>query len=390
MSTQVGKIFIAVIAILGFVWSATAQAVPSFARKHELNCSACHTAYPQLNATGRGFKENGYRFLTDEEVTDAMQISDLLQLEKHVPLSAVFVARPYDKKDSGVAKTRALHEVEIIVAGNLAKDWSGYFEIEAEDETGFELELAPAVLTYNHSKEFNVQFVYGPTFWADSYGIIGDHFRLTRGHVGAIDQRFGGADAGGRFRAVRQNVGVYGRFSDRFFYNVNYSGKAADAEGEDASVYSALFNVDITDDIMVGAFIMDGQDKDTNRDFNRTGIQFQADVQDIRFQGLYIAGTDDRDAGDVRGPGEDDNDTFSLQAFYTFRDDSLRPTWVPLIRYDTYETSDGINSFDEITLNLGYYFNQNIKAYVEYWDRFDAPTAAQEDSRITLQIIAAF
>lgn len=390
MNTQVGKIFIAVIAILGFVWSATAQAVPSFARKHELNCSACHTAYPQLNATGRGFKENGYRFLTDEEVTDTMQISDLLQLEKHVPLSAVFVARPYDKKDSGVAKTRALHEVEIIVAGNLAKDWSGYFEIEAEDETGFELELAPAVLTYNHSKEFNVQFVYGPTFWADSYGIIGDHFRLTRGHVGAIDQRFGGADAGGRFRAVRQNVGVYGRFSDRFFYNVNYSGKAADAEGEDASVYSALFNVDITDDIMVGAFIMDGQDKDTNRDFNRTGVQFQADVQDIRFQGLYIAGTDDRDAGDVRGPGEDDNDTFSLQAFYTFRDDSLRPTWVPLIRYDTYETNDGADSFDEITLNLGYYFNQNIKAYLEYWDRFDAPTPAQEDSRITLQIIAAF
>lgn len=390
MNTQVGKIFIAVIAILGFVWSATAQAVPSFARKHELNCSACHTAYPQLNATGRGFKENGYRFLTDEEVTDAMQISDLLQLEKHVPLSAVFVARPYDKKDSGVAKTRALHEVEIIVAGNLAKDWSGYFEIEAEDETGFELELAPAVLTYNHSKEFNVQFVYGPTFWADSYGIIGDHFRLTRGHVGAIDQRFGGADAGGRFRAVRQNVGVYGRFSDRFFYNVNYSGKAADAEGEDASVYSALFNVDITDDIMVGAFIMDGQDKDTNRDFNRTGVQFQADVQDIRFQGLYIAATDDRDAADVRGPGEDDNDAFSLQAFYTFRDDSLRPTWVPLIRYDTYETNDGADSFDEITLNLGYYFNQNIKAYLEYWDRFDAPTPAQEDSRITLQIIAAF
>lgn len=390
MNTQVGKIFIAVIAILGFVWSATAQAVPSFARKHELNCSACHTAYPQLNATGRGFKENGYRFLTDEEVTDTMQISDLLQLEKHVPLSAVFVARPYDKKDSGVAKTRALHEVEIIVAGNLAKDWSGYFEIEAEDETGFELELAPAVLTYNHSKEFNVQFVYGPTFWADSYGIIGDHFRLTRGHVGAIDQRFGGADAGGRFRAVRQNVGVYGRFSDRFFYNVNYSGKAADAEGEDASVYSALFNVDITDDIMVGAFIMDGQDKDTNRDFNRTGVQFQADVQDIRFQGLYIAATDDRDAADVRGPGEDDNDAFSLQAFYTFRDDSLRPTWVPLIRYDTYETNDGADSFDEITLNLGYYFNQNIKAYLEYWDRFDAPTPAQEDSRITLQIIAAF
>lgn len=391
MKSQVGRILLSIAVLLGFVWSTGAQAVPSFARKHELNCSACHTAYPQLNSTGREFKENGYRFLTTEEASDSLEISDLLQLEKHVPVSGILVARPYDKSDSGNEKIRALHEVEIIVAGNIAKNWSGYFEIEAEDETGFELELAPAVLTYNHSKEFNVQFVYGPTFWADSYGIIGDHFRLTRGHVGAIDQRFGGADAGGRFRAVRQNVGIYGRFSDRFFYNLNYSGKAEDSEGENASITSGLFNVDITDDIMIGAFIMDGEDEDTNRDFNRTGIQFQADVlQDLRVQGLFIAATDDRDFADVRGPGEDDNDAYSLQALYTIRDDTLRPTWVPLIRLDSYESGDGSNSFDELTLNLGYYFTQNIKGYLEYWDRYDAPTSAEEDSRITLQFVAAF
>ncbi len=390
MKTLIGKVGIAALVVSGFAWSTTAEAVPSFARKHELNCSACHNAYPQLNATGREFKEAGYRFRNAEEKTDMMEISDFLQLEKHVPVSAIFVARPYDKKDSGNEKIRALHEVEIIVAGNLGNNWSGYFEMEAEDETGFELEVAPVVLSYNHSKEFNVQFVYGPTFWADSYGIIGDHFRLTRGHVGAIDQKFGGADAGGRFRAVRQNVGIFGRFSDRFFYNVNYSGKAADAEGENASVASGLFNVDITDNIMVGAFIMDGEDEDTKRDFNRSGIQFQADLQDLRLQGLFIAGTDDRDPLDPRGPGEDDNNAFSLQALYTILDDSLRPTWVPLIRYDTYETVDGMNSFDELTLNLTYYFTQNIKGYVEYWDRFDAPTSAQEDSRITLQIVAGF
>ena len=58
--------------------------------------------------------------------------------------------------------------------------------------------------------------------------------------------------------------------------------------------------------------------------------------------------------------------------------------------YDSYETNDGASDVGELTLNLTYYFNQNIKAYVEYWDRFDAPTAAQEDDRITVQIIAAF
>lgn len=391
MKPRIGKVMITAGMITGLVWTATAQAVPAFARKHELNCSACHTAYPQLNATGREFKENGYRFRNQEEGSDMTVLSDFLRLEEHVPVSGILVARPYDKRDSGQEKIRALHEVEIIVAGNFSDRWSGYFEIEAEDETGFEPELAPAVLSYNHSKEFNLHFVYGPTFWADSYGIIGDHFRLTRGHVGAIDQRFGGADAGGRFRAARQNVGIFGRLADRFFYNVNYSGKAEDAEGENASVTSGLFNVDIVDDVMVGAFFLDGEDEDTMRDFSRAGVQFQADVlQDLRLQGLFIAGTDDRDAADPRGPGEDDNDAYSLQAFYTFRDDTLRPTWVPLIRLDSYETNDGIDSFDELTLNLSYYFSQNIKGYVEYWDRYDAPTSAQEDSRITFQLVAAF
>jgi len=387
---QIGKILIAFVIGSGIIYSTAANAVPSFARKHELNCSACHNAYPQLNATGREFKENGYRFMTTEEASDMIEISDFLRLDKSAPISAILVARPYDKKDSGNEKIRALHEVEIIVAGAIGDKWSGYFEIEAEDETGFEPELAPAVLTYNHSKALNVQFVYGSQFWADSYGLLNDHFRLTRGHVGAIDQRFGGADAGGRFRSNRQTVGAYGRFSERFFYNVNYSGNASDAEGENASIVSGLFNVDITKNIMVGAFSLSGDDASTNRDFSRTGVQFQADLKDLRVQGLYVSANDDRDAADIRGPGEDDNNALSVQAFYTFLDDSLRPTWVPLIRLDSYEANDGADSFDELTLNIGYYFKQNIKGYLEYWDRYDAPVSTQKDSRVTLQLIAAF
>ena len=390
MRSSFAKIIITVVVVSGFVWSTTANAVPSFARKHELNCSACHTAYPQLNATGREFKENGYRFMNAEEVSDMLEISDALQLSRHVPVSAVLVARPYDKKDSGDAKMRALHEVEIIIAGAIGNKWSGYIEIEAEDETGFEPEVAPAVLTYNQSREFNVQFVYGSTFWADSYGILNDHFRLTRGHVGAIDQRFGGADNNGRFRSVRQSVGIYGRFAERFFYNLNIGGVAGDSEGENPSTVSGLFNADITDNFMVGAFAMSGDDEITTRDFSRAGVQFQTDLGDLRLQGLYIAGTDDRAALDIRGPGEDDNDAFSLQAIYTVINDDLRPTWVPMIRLDSYETNDGMDSFDELTLNLSYYFTQNIKGYVEYWDRYDAPTTAQQDSRVTVQIVAAF
>ncbi len=227
-------------------------------------------------------------------------------------------------------------------------------------------------------------------FWADPYGILGNHFRLTRGAVGAIDQKFGGADDGGKLRSNRQNVGVYGRLANRLFYNVNWSGDAEDAEGENASTFSGLVNFDLANNIMVGAFGISGENEDENRDFTRAGVQFQADIAKARIQAMYVTASDDRAAGDPRGPGKDDNDAFSIQAFWNFSNGSSRRTVVPMLRYDTYETDDGSGTFDELVLNLGYYVNENVKVYLEYWNRFDAPTPAQEDSRITIQAVAAF
>ncbi len=37
-----------------------AQAVPSFARQTGLECTSCHTVFPELNQTGRNFKLNGF------------------------------------------------------------------------------------------------------------------------------------------------------------------------------------------------------------------------------------------------------------------------------------------------------------------------------------------
>jgi hypothetical protein len=376
---------LAILALFSTGWINSAEAIPAFARQTGVTCSGCHTAFPQLNAFGRQFKEAGYRIPGTRQESSALS-----RPAEHVPLSAVLVARPYDKKDSGQSKNRALHEVEIIGGGIISGDFSGYFEIEAEDETGFEPEVGPAVLTYNYRKEFNVQMSWAPMFWADPYGILGNHFRLTRGAVGAIDQKFGGADDGGKLRSNRQNVGVYGRVSDRFFYNATWSGDAEDAEGENASIVSGQVNFDLTNNIMVGAFGVSGENEAQNRDFTRTGVQFQADIAKARIQALYITASDDRVTGDPRGPGTDDNDAFSLQAFWTFRDESSRATFVPLVRYDTYDTNDGTGTFDELVLNLGYFVNENVKVYLEYWDRFDAPTPAQEDSRITIQAVAAF
>ncbi|MFN2571276.1 MAG: hypothetical protein ABR537_06640 [Gemmatimonadales bacterium] len=42
-------------------------AIPAFARKYGLRCSACHTVWPELNAFGQRFKDNGYQLGNDRD-----------------------------------------------------------------------------------------------------------------------------------------------------------------------------------------------------------------------------------------------------------------------------------------------------------------------------------
>ncbi len=44
-----------------------AAALPAFARKYGLRCSACHEAWPMLNYFGQKFKDNGYQLMNDRD-----------------------------------------------------------------------------------------------------------------------------------------------------------------------------------------------------------------------------------------------------------------------------------------------------------------------------------
>src|SRR6516165_6690560 len=51
------------IAALWFVASSAtpSRAIPAFARKYGLPCSACHLGWPILNSFGQSFRDNGYQ-----------------------------------------------------------------------------------------------------------------------------------------------------------------------------------------------------------------------------------------------------------------------------------------------------------------------------------------
>src|SRR6478672_2827796 len=66
----VGKSFPA--AVLGIVFLLLAiiqpaNALPAFARKYGLRCSACHESWPMLNYFGQKFKDNGYQLMNDRD-----------------------------------------------------------------------------------------------------------------------------------------------------------------------------------------------------------------------------------------------------------------------------------------------------------------------------------
>src|SRR6201981_3078682 len=63
-STGAG-LWVSVACVLTF--SSSAHALPAFARKYGLRCSACHEAWPMLNYFGQKFKDNGYQLMNDRD-----------------------------------------------------------------------------------------------------------------------------------------------------------------------------------------------------------------------------------------------------------------------------------------------------------------------------------
>ena len=51
--------FASLLAALMLADSQSARAIPAFARKYGMPCSACHEAWPKLNNFGQVFKDNG-------------------------------------------------------------------------------------------------------------------------------------------------------------------------------------------------------------------------------------------------------------------------------------------------------------------------------------------
>jgi hypothetical protein len=68
-SQRVSSILAAAFAFIFLILGSSQQAnaIPAFARKYGLRCSACHESWPMLNFFGQKFKDNGYQLMNDRD-----------------------------------------------------------------------------------------------------------------------------------------------------------------------------------------------------------------------------------------------------------------------------------------------------------------------------------
>ena len=383
---------IMLIAFVVVLFPTDSEAIPAFARKTDMTCSTCHTAWPSLNSFGRQYKEHGYRIGHLEPPTKI--ISKDLKWNESLPVSVLLVGRPYDKKKTGETKNRSIHEVELMVGGPMGEKMSGFFEVEAEDEVandiGFDTGISSAALTFNMHEAAHVQLSWASATWFDPYNSYSNHLRMTRGASAVIDQVFGGADNNGKLKTSRQNTTVYGRPTPKFFYGLSMSGDAGETEGVDGNTVTARVAFDVMPSLTLGALSVSGTcalgapNCTINREYKRTAFDIQSEINGFIINAVALSAEDDN----TTATATIKNDAQYVQVIYAVKDGN-RTTWAPLIRFDSYDKTGGTEKVEEITFSANYYFTENIRGMLEFWNK-DSDNNAEDDDRLTLQIYASF
>lgn len=373
-----------------------AQALPSFAKKYGYSCASCHNAWPMLNAFGRRFKENGYQVERDEETSEETNIkADGLSLYKFTPLTVRIKGYAFDKKKDKVTKIRPLHEVELMLAGNIGERASYFVELEGEDEDGWEIFMAAGFVGVHPTDQFNGVLGYGPVFWVDPYQTLADGGRrFTRSHKAFADL---GYATGQRIRKSTPQLTGYGRVAKRLFYAAGVNTGTGDPEGADDKKFMGRAAFDVNDNIMIGGYVWAGQtitsEEGPGSDFSRAGIDFQLQYDTFSVFGNWMHASDDLfdDANVPGGPNFDTltNDVYTVTGLYTWVRNK-RPIVVPIVRIESFDVADGSESFTNGTFNLTFYPIANWNVSLEFWANLSTPSGVSKDHRTTLLFNAVF
>lgn len=393
----------------------TAEALPNFARKYSLSCTACHSAWPTLNETGRQFKINGYRKERDESLGMAKEVQGM-RLPEMFPLTGAIVKlRPYDKRQTAAEfKHRALHEVEVFLAGTPGKDLSYLTEFEMEDENdnaggnAFRVDVGALQAGWHPRTWANVMMAYRSFYDMDPFQTVGNQGKVTvADRQLALTKAIGGQSPDGS----QQTTMVYGELERQdvgsVYYAAGLTSDKGDGEGAGGKMGNLRVMLDSQRGVALGAFTTFGTVGKVEKANQAAGKVPTTKRYDTRLYGIdalfEFAGLTtrtafttqtDKDRFVTTGPGTKSTERAAyVEAMYAFMKDN-RPIFVPLIRQGWTTTTNGRDHTAELTLQLASYIKPNAKAFLEYTGETNKTTAAKgaqaKGHRVTAQIEFGF
>ncbi len=141
---------VAAAAVMSWVLTPAAHAVPSFARQTGMACEACHTVYPELTHFGRVFKASGYVLANLKQVRDVSgKKEELLELAQTPALSIMAQASYTQLKSSvpdfstpgqpSVAQSGTSgfpQQLSLFYAGKIAPHFGAFFQLTYGNDSG--------------------------------------------------------------------------------------------------------------------------------------------------------------------------------------------------------------------------------------------------------------
>lgn len=144
----------------------TFDLTPAFARQTGLACSACHTHYPELTATGRAFKLNGYVFRRADSLQGRNPEGEQNLLLNLVPPISLMVQTSYTTTTKAQPGTQNgivffPDQLSIFTGGEVTPHVGGFLQVTFDPQSG-SLGIDNADFRYaNNTTVFSKHTVYG-------------------------------------------------------------------------------------------------------------------------------------------------------------------------------------------------------------------------------------
>ena len=378
------KVGLIALVTMGFLWgSSSAEAIPAYARKHQVACSLCHSAWPLLNEYGRVFKENGYRLEREPQAAAAepeIELEDRLALALRLPMSFRVQGRPFVKRSTDSRfDMQVVHELEVQISDGTAGDISYFVNFEAADDAGWEAELAELVAGWHPRTQANIVGGFGPLTFTDPYNTFSSR-RLTQDRPSPNGAGF---QSGYRFRDETQFGSFYGR-AGGLFYSAAVGTGAGDTIGADKKDYLLRAAYDLPVGISIGAFSLTGDKELTTplrtQDYSRAGADVQIERGPFTANAVWYKA--DEEAASTLASQQ--NNAWYVQALYV---PSMKVPVVPVVRYESVESNDGAASTDSLALALLAYVRGNVNVSLDYTTQTKVPPGRAETHRFSVLVI---